>query len=123
MRLNRSPAVQNIDDLLERSKQRDKLREEGLHDKADSMNTELSKFVDSYIDDLTIVAACENYLKAKLLICGYVIHKIDTINDNLKELSIQHEEKGICQQASVSSVIIASVLRLNISPCSRRIAM
>lgn len=59
------------------------------------MNSKLVDLVDVYIDDLIIVAAYENYLKAKLLIYGYVIHKIDTINDALKKLANQQKRKPI----------------------------
>lgn len=87
MRLDRAPVIKNITNLLELSKQRDQFRSKRIDDKADSLNSEIFSSVDTYIDDFTIVAAYENYLKAKLLILGYVIHKIEPVDDVSKELA------------------------------------
>lgn len=95
MRMDRAPVIKNINNLLKLSKKRDQFRLKGIHDKALSLNSEIYKSVDTYIDNLTIVAAYENYLKAKLLILGYVIHKIDPIDNGFKALAKKQKKAPI----------------------------
>jgi hypothetical protein len=93
--LNRSQAVREIEQLLKIATQRNITRELGHHKKADTFNRQIYEKVDAYIDDYVLVAAYENYLKAKLLIYGYVIHKIDPIDNNLKLIAKQQRKNPI----------------------------
>lgn len=86
-RLERSSAVHHIDAILALVEDRDSARSKGLHEEADVMNCKLIDLVDVYVDDLIVVAAYENYLKAKMLIFGYVVHKIDGSDDTLKKIA------------------------------------
>lgn len=95
MRLDRALVIKNINNLLKLSKKRDQFRSKGIGDKADSLNSKIFNSVDTYIDDLTIVAAYENYLKAKLLILGYVIHKIEPIDDGFKILARKQKKSPV----------------------------
>jgi hypothetical protein len=95
MRMERAPVVKNINTLLQLSKKRDHFRSMGLHDKADSLNSKIYKSVDAYVDDVTILAAYENYLKAKLLIAGFVIHQIDPIDNELKIIATEQKKAPV----------------------------
>lgn len=95
MRMDRAPVIKSIDNLLKLSKKRDQFLSKDMDDKAYSLNSKIYKYVDTYIDDLTIAAAYENYLKAKLLILGYVIHKIDPIDNGFKALAKKQKKAPI----------------------------
>lgn len=94
-RLERSPAVQNINKLLEIAKMRDKARDIGRHEEGHSLNFQIHELVDVYLDDFIIIAAYENYLKAKLLIYGYVVHKVDSGKENSKIIATKQNREPL----------------------------
>lgn len=96
--IDRALVIQNIDKLLKLSKRCEEINfsdNPKLQQEFRKLRLQMRSLMDHYTDNLLIVAAYENYLKAKLLIEGYLIHRINYNQEEYKSMSRRQKEHPV----------------------------
>ncbi len=96
--IDRPLVIQNIDKLLKLSKRCEEINfsdNPKLQQEFRKLRLQMRSLMDHYTDNLLIVAAYENYLKAKLLIEGYLIHLINYNQEEYKSMSRRQKEHPV----------------------------
>ncbi len=96
--IDRALIIQNIDKLLKLSKRCGEINfsdNTKLQQEFRKLRSQMLSLMEHYTDNMLIVVAYENYLKAKLLIEGYLIHRIDSNQEEYKTISRRQKKHPI----------------------------
>lgn len=107
--LERALLIKNLEKLLKLSKRCDEISfsdDPKAQNEFRNLRKQMTGLMEHYTDNMIIVAAYENYLKAKLLIKGYLIHQIDRNWEEYKTLSNKQRRQPIrvCDIPEISRV-------------------